>query len=76
MTRAAQPIAGFSPKTQVPYGESRAIHRAGGRYLTLIGSNALFHLPQDRWPAAVDVAAVARTATACARIAVALSRRS
>src|SRR5580692_5775898 len=76
MTRAAQPIAGFSPKTHVPFGESRAIHRAGGRYLTLIGSNALFHLPQDRWPAAVDVAAVARTATACARIAVALSRRS
>jgi hypothetical protein len=76
MTRAAQPIAGFSSKTQVPFGESRAIHRAGGRYLTLIGSNALFHLPQDRWPAAVDIAAVARTATACARIAVALSRRS
>ncbi len=76
MARAAQPIAAFSPKTQVPFGESRAIHRAGGRYLTLIGSNALFHLPQDRWPAAVDVAAVARTATACARIAIALSRLS
>lgn len=69
-------LVGFSSKTQVPFGESRAIHRAGGRYLTLIGSNALFHLPQDRWPVAVDVPAVARTATAYARIAVAWSRRS
>jgi hypothetical protein len=76
MARAAQPIAGFSPKTQVPFGESRAIHRAGGRYLTLIGSNPLFHLPQDRWPAAVDVGSLAKIAAACASLAVALSRQA
>ena len=67
MARAAQPIAGCSPKTQVPFGESRAIHRAGGRYLTLIGSNPLFHLPQDRWPAAVDVGSLAEESLRPAR---------
>jgi len=76
MTRAAQRNAGFSPKTQVPFGESRAIHRAGGRYLTLIGTNSFFHLPQDRFPAEIDTSAIARIATASSRIAIALSRQS
>jgi hypothetical protein len=35
-------------------------HRAGGRYFTLVDSNLLFHLPQDRWPQAVDTDAVTR----------------
>jgi hypothetical protein len=47
---------------------------AGGRYVTLVGSNPLFHLPQDRWPHAVDVAAVARIAAAAARLVVKLTR--
>ena len=63
-----------APKTQVPSGETRDIHCAGGRYLTLVGSNKLFHLPQDRWPHAVDVQAVERIASAAARIAVQLTR--
>ena len=63
-----------APKTQVPSGETRDIHRAGGRYLTFVGSNPLFHLPQDRWPHAVDVAAVESMASAAARIAVQLTR--
>lgn len=62
------------PVTQVPSGETRDIHRAGGRYVTLVGSNPLFHLPQDRWPHAVDVPAVARIAAAAARMVVGLTR--
>jgi hypothetical protein len=58
----------------VPSGETRDIHRAGGRYLTLVGTNRLFHLPQDRWPDAVDVVAIARIAAAASRIALALAR--
>ena len=57
-----------------PSGETRDIHKAGGRYLTLVGTNRLFHLPQDRWPDAVDVPAVARIAAAGARMALALAR--
>ena len=40
----------LAPKSLVPSGETRDIHRAGGRYLTLVGTNPFFHLPQDRWP--------------------------
>jgi hypothetical protein len=62
------------PVSFVPSGETRDIHRAGGRYLTLVGSNPWFHLPQDRWPYAVDTTAIARIATGAARLAVALTR--
>jgi hypothetical protein len=64
----------LAPATLVPSGETRDIHRKGGRYLTLVGTNKLFHLPQDRWPDAVDVAAVAAIAAAAARITEALAR--
>ena len=58
----------------VPSGETRDIHKAGGRYLTLVGTNRLFHLPQDRWPHSVDVPAVARIGEAAARMVLALTR--
>ncbi len=66
LTGAGQPPDDIPPKTLVPSGETRDIHRAGGRYLTLVGTNKLFHLPQDRWPHAVDAPAVARIAGAAA----------
>ncbi len=58
----------------VPRGESRNIHERGGRYVSLAGRNALFHLPTDRWPEAVDVAEVVRYAQAFCAIAQALAR--
>jgi hypothetical protein len=58
----------------VPSGETRDIHRAGGRYITVIGSNPWLHLPQDRWPHAVDAAAVARIAAGAAQRALMLTR--
>jgi hypothetical protein len=64
----------LAPKELVPSGETRDIHRAGGRYLTLVGTNGLFHLPQDRWPDAVDVASIARIAAAASRIVQRLAR--
>jgi hypothetical protein len=73
LARAGQKHA-LASSGLVPSGETRDIHRAGGRYLTLVGTNALFHLPQDRWPDAVDVAAIARMAAAASRIALALAR--
>ncbi|MCC6719466.1 MAG: hypothetical protein IT555_16420 [Acetobacteraceae bacterium] len=69
--RAADRLAG---KDVVPNGETRDIHLAGGHYLTLVGSNRLFHLPQDRFPDAVDVPAIARIAAGSAAAVVALSR--
>jgi len=74
LTASELPGAELAAKAVVPSGETRDIHRAGGTYLTLVGTNPLFHLPQDRWPHAVDVPEITRIATAAARIAVALSR--
>jgi hypothetical protein len=68
-----QPHA-LEPPELVPSGETRDIHRAGGRYLTFVGTNDRFHLPQDRWPDSVDLAAVVRIAAAGARIVAALAR--
>jgi hypothetical protein len=74
LAAAGRPADTIAPKTLVPSGETRDIHRAGGSYLTLVGTNRWFHLPQDCWPYAVDVAAIARIAGAAARITLALSR--
>ena len=62
LSAAGQPPEIMAPPTQVPSGETRDIHRAGGRYVTLVGSNPLFHLPNDRWPDAVDVDRIVRIA--------------
>ncbi|MGD9615287.1 MAG: hypothetical protein AB7H90_23540 [Alphaproteobacteria bacterium] len=73
LTHAGQEHALASPDL-VPSGETRDIHHAGGRYLTLVGTNPLFHLPQDRWLDAVDVASIARIAAAASRIVLTLAR--
>jgi hypothetical protein len=74
LTRAGRAPDVVAPRTLVPSGETRDIHRAGGRYVTLVGSNPLFHLPQDRWPHAVDAGAVTRIAAAAAALVVELTR--
>src|SRR5262245_59506171 len=74
LTRVAQIPDLIAPISTVPSGETRDIHRAGGCYVTLVGSNPLFHLPQDRWPQAVDADVVARIATAAAALVVAVTR--
>jgi hypothetical protein len=42
LARAGQEPGVVAPKTFVPGGETRDIHRAGGCYVTLVGSNPLF----------------------------------
>ena len=75
LAAAGHKPATIAPKIQVPTGETRDIHLAGGRYLTLVAAqNPLFHLPQDRWPHAVDVPAIARIAEGVANVVVALTR--
>jgi hypothetical protein len=74
LVRAGQAPGVIAPKALVPSGETRDIHHAGGRYVTLVGSNPLFHLPQDRWPHAVDTDIVTRVAAAAAALVVKLTR--
>jgi hypothetical protein len=51
-------------------GEAHDVMQRGGRFVSLIGANTLFHAPEDRMPHAVDLAAVARIAGVAARLAV------
>jgi hypothetical protein len=44
----------------VPGGEAEAVHRGGGRYMSIIGRNALFHNQADRGPDAIDPGIIAR----------------
>ena len=57
-----------APSATVPNGETRDIHRAGGRYITFVGSSKLFHLPQDRLPTSVDQPALTRIAATAAHL--------
>ena len=72
--RVGQPPDVVTPKTLLPSGETRDIHRAGGRYVTLVGSNPRFHLPDDRWPEAINTEVVTRVAAAAAALVVKLTR--
>jgi hypothetical protein len=61
------------PHDRVPGGEAEVVHRGGGRYLSVIGSNANFHNPGDRGPDVVDVRAIANFVGAFASVAATLA---
>lgn len=75
LARAGVPPADELPAGERPVGEARDIHELGGRYVSLLGSNAWFHHPQDRWPGSVDVARTERFVDALAGIASRLASR-
>jgi hypothetical protein len=62
------------PRDAAPLGEAGNIHRGGGRYISVVGRNGLFHHSDDRWPQAVDADAVAAFAGAFVRIALAMAK--
>jgi hypothetical protein len=72
LARVGQPHA-VAPKERVPNGESRDLHRVGAHCLAINGTNRLYHMPQDRWPDAVDIPAIARIAAAGARLVTVLA---
>ena len=74
MTATGQPPDRLHAVDSPPGGEARNIHDGAGRYISLRGSNGLFHHPHDRWPGAVDVDRIARFAEAFIAIATELTR--
>ena len=62
-------IARRNPRGRVPGGEAETVHRGGGRYLSVIGSNALFHNPADRGSNAVNPGVIARFTKVFATVA-------
>lgn len=73
MQDAGAPPELETPLDQRPGGEARNIYDHGGRYVSLLGENGLFHNPDDHWPDAIDVDKTARLASAFSAVAVALS---
>jgi hypothetical protein len=73
MTTAGLSITRRNPRGTVPGGEAEVVHRGGGRYISVIGRNALFHNPDDRGRQAVDGAVIARFIDALSGIATRLA---
>ena len=57
-----------------PLGEARNIHDHEGRYISILGGNALFHHPADIWPDSVDLTITTKWVEAFTELGVALSR--
>ena len=72
MTRAGLRIDRRHPRGAVPRGEAANVH-GGGRYISIIGSNDLFHNTRDRGPDVVDLAVIERFAGAFATVATSLA---
>jgi hypothetical protein len=58
---------------QRPIGEAENIFDAGGRYVSLVGAQELFHHQSDRWPDNIDLDIVTRLAGAVSELAVGLA---
>jgi hypothetical protein len=69
MTASGLAITRRNPRGTIPGGEAEVVHRGGGRYVSIIGRNALFHNPADRGPQAIDAAVISRFVDAFVRFA-------
>ncbi|MEX0941701.1 MAG: M28 family peptidase [Pseudomonadales bacterium] len=71
-SESIEPTA-VTPIGTLPFGEARNIFDGGGRYISILGSNNLFHHPADQWPDAVDLGTTTRCVRALSSMAVDLS---
>jgi hypothetical protein len=74
MTNNGLRISRRAPRTNVPAGEAENVHRGGGRYVSSIGGNALFHHITDRGAAAVDPPTIAKFSAAMLDVLTRLDR--
>jgi hypothetical protein len=72
MTRAGLRVDRRLPRGAVPLGEAVNVHRGGGRFISIIGKNDLFHNPDDRGPDVIDLNVIERFASAFATVATSL----
>ena len=61
------------PVGDEPAGEAHAVFQGNGDYISILGSNGLFHHPHDRWPVAVDIDEIVRYARAFTAIGIKLA---
>jgi hypothetical protein len=74
MTKAGLRIDRRHPRGAVPRGEAENVHRGGGRYVSIIGNNDLFHNTSDRGADAVDLKIIERFAGAFATVATSFAK--
>jgi hypothetical protein len=73
MAKADLKIDHRRPRGLAPRGEAENVHRGGGRYISLIGNNDLFHNTSDRGPDTIDLDVIERFAGAFAAVATSLA---
>jgi hypothetical protein len=73
MQRAGLRVDIRAPRGVAPKGEAENVHRGGGRYVSIIGANDLFHNPLDRGDDAVDLAALEKFTGAFVDVAIKLA---
>jgi hypothetical protein len=73
MTKAGLRIDRRHPRGAVPRGEAENVHRSGGRYISIIGNNDLFHNTSDRGADAVDVNVIEYFARALTMVTISLA---
>ena len=56
-----------------PLGEARNVYDGGGRYISILGRNGLFHHPADVWPDAVDLEATTKWVNAFVQLGIKLA---
>jgi hypothetical protein len=69
LTTAGLTIGRRVPRGTVPAGEAENVHRGGGRYVSVIGSNGLFHHPDDRGIHTVNLGTIASLVSAFTSVA-------
>ena len=69
MVAADAPPTAETPLGERPFGEARDVYDLGERFVSLLGSNAWFHHPDDRWPTTIDLDHTCRIAEAVIAIA-------
>ena len=73
MTQAGLAIDHRLPRGATPRGEAYNVHQGGGRFISIIGSNALFHNTHDQGPDTIDLDVIERFAGAFAAAATKLA---
>jgi hypothetical protein len=73
MAEAGLRIDRHHPRGVEPLGEARNIHRGGGRFISIIGKNDLFHSPDDHGPDVIELGIIEKFAQAFATAATSLS---
>ena len=73
MTQAGLGIDRRLARGAQPLGEAYDVYRGGGRFISIIGKNDLFHNTRDVGPDVIDLNAIARFATVFAAVATSLA---